>query len=184
MIDFQLAPCIIAGLICLMGYMLARWTNNISQVHNWQAVAEMGFRRNDELYEEIAAMKAEGCRAMGALENIFNGVTAGGMPHSKLVRKIADVATDALTLCAPCDHKEEVDDLREAVVEVQDEADNLAGELLVAKRNAEGWQGLAVESQRRMEAAEHLLGLANDRLIVLRSEREPTPLPYAREDDD
>ena len=108
-----LAPYIIAGLLFVTGYLFVRWLAAIGRERHWKASAEISFRRNDELSEQIAAMEAEGCRAMGALENIFNGVTAGGMPHSKLVKKVADVATDALVMCAPCGHKEEVDDLRE-----------------------------------------------------------------------
>lgn len=164
MFGLELAPFIIAGLLCLLGYAVARWSSNIGQIRLWVDLA-------NGQQDTIDAMKAEGCRAMGALENIFNGVTACGMPHSKLVKKVADVATDALVLCAPCGHKEEVEDLREAVVAAEAEVERLAGELIVAKRNSEGWQNLAVESEARMVEAERLLARANDRLVVEKSMR-------------
>lgn len=160
-----LAPYIIAGLICALGYVLTRWRTVVNYGRMWKASAEISFRRSDELYEQVDAMRREGCAAMGALENIFNGVTAGGMPHSKLVKRVADVATEALILCVPCEH-------REAMVAAEAEVERLAGELTVARRNSEGWQNLAVEAEGRMEEAERLLGLANDRLIVLQSERD------------
>lgn len=107
-----LAPYIVAGLLVATGYMFTRWLACVEVAKHWKASAEISFRISDELSEQVQAMKAEGCRAMGALENIFNGVTAGGMPHSKLVKEIAKVAADELLLCTPCDHKEEVERLR------------------------------------------------------------------------
>ncbi len=159
-----LAPFVVSGLIFAAIYLFARWREVV-------AVAKYERARADALTALVEAMQEEGCAAMGALQNIFNGVTAGGMPHSKLVKKVADVAADVLVFPAPCEHKEEVDELREAVVVVQDEADNLAGELMVARLNAENWQNLAVESEARAEEAEHLLGVANERLIVERSQK-------------
>ena len=107
---------------------------------------------------------------MGCLETIFNGVTAGGMPHSNLVKKVADVASDVLLLCVPCEHKEEVDELREAVVATEAEVERLAGELMVARTNLENWQIVAANASGRADEAERLLGLANDRLVVKESE--------------
>lgn len=160
-----LAPYIIAGLVVVTGYLFTRWLTVVGVARHWKASAEISFRHNDELSEQIAGMKAEGCAAQGALEEIFNGVTAGGVPHSTLVKRIAEITAEALAEVPVCDHKAQ------------------AEEMVAARLNAENWQNLAVESERqaeewettatnllsRAEEAERLLGLANDRLIVERS---------------
>lgn len=157
-----LAPYIIAGLLIATGYLLTRWSAAVNYGKEWKATAEEGWRQATRFGEQVEGMRKEGCAAMGALENIFNGVTAGGMPHSKLVKKVADVATEALIDTTGCDHKE-------ALVLAESEVEFLAGELMVCRQNLLNWEAVATNASGRADEAERLLGLVNDRLIVERS---------------
>lgn len=79
----------------------------------------------ERLEGEIEGMQAEGCAAMGALENIFNGTTAEGVPTDPTLQRVADVAARALFEVPPCDHKAHVEALtylwtRDARVAPQD----------------------------------------------------------------
>lgn len=158
-----LAPFIIAGLLFTTGYMVTRWAAVVDVAKHWKAIAT-------SLADNIDGMREEGCAAQGALEEIFNGVTAGGMPHSKLVQRVADIAAEVLAMVPVCEHKEEAEDLANLV-------DRLADDLIAARLSQENWQNLAVESEERAEEAERLLGLVNDKLVVAESVRYLTEHP-------
>ncbi len=150
-----LAPFIIAGLLFVTGYTFTRWLANLDELKRWKDLA-------NGLDITIVAMREEGCAAMGVLQNIFNGVTAGGVPHSKLVKRIAEEAANALVDVPPCYHKERFG-------EQVEKADRLDEELMVARLNAESWQTAATISNARAEEAERLLGLIGDRLVAQES---------------
>lgn len=153
-----LAPYIIAGLMVASFYMFNRWLDAVNYGRRWKDAA-LGFEN------VIDGMRREGCAAMGALENIFNGVTAGGMPHSKLVKRVADVATEAILDTTGCQHKDEAEDF-------SNEVECLAGELMVCRQNLLNWQAVANSAEVRAEDAERLLGMVSNKLMVERSERD------------
>ena len=75
--------------------------------------------------EEVDMMRREGCAAIGALANIFNGLSSptaleSGIPPS-LAKEMAGAAANTLALAERCNHAELLDASRALVAE-KDEA--------------------------------------------------------------
>lgn len=79
------------------------------------SLATVLLRRLRAAQELIEGMQAEGCAAMGVLENIFNGVTAQGIPADPTLKRVADVAARTLFEVPYCDHKDRGEKLRVTV---------------------------------------------------------------------
>lgn len=75
---------------------------HLQRLRRWQELGPDGL---DALAAQVEAMKAEGCQAVGVLEDIFNGVTANGEPIDPTLAKVATIAASALIDPQPCDHK-------------------------------------------------------------------------------
>ena len=162
MLEFQLAPCIIAGLLVATGYMFNRWLSNLGELGQWKALAV-------NLQDNVDGMRAEGCAALRALQNIFNGATASGVPISPTLRRVADTAAKTLFEAPGCDHKARADAWEQIARDFEaccDEAEAKAEGLFLGYQRTIGERNTA---QRRAEEAERLLGLVQDRLVVERS---------------
>ena len=59
----------------------------------------------DDLETQVEATRAELCQTVGAMENIFNGVTAEGVPTNPILVKVADIASSLLVDPKGCEHK-------------------------------------------------------------------------------
>ncbi len=173
MFDFQLAPFIIAGLVTVSGYLLVRWLAVADIARHWKAIA-------NSLVDNIEEMQREGCAAADLVQNIFNGLTSpaaidGGV-SLQVQGEMASACGILLLDAARCDHKDEVDELREALVYEEARGDHTI-------MRAENWERIAdrladeqiatkqdiVLAQARAEEAERLLGLASDRLAAKKS---------------
>lgn len=66
----------------------------------------------EEAEETINEMRREGCAAVGLVENIFNGLTAIGIPDDLILKQMADACAKLLFEVTRCEHKIELERIK------------------------------------------------------------------------